>query len=136
LSWGTLQIESLVTINFAEVFMPQFQIITVGIVCAAIFTCWLVFSGSTFNVGLTPFIAAAFLIASSGLVFWVLFTPGGKAFAREYNKVQQKKAAAVFKIISIAEAVIKETNFQMLMNEFVRLSTFTEVVEWDIHAEQ
>ena len=69
-------------------FTLQFQVIAVGIVCAAVFICWLVFGGTTFNIGLTPIIAIVFLIASLGLFFWVFFTPKGKAFARKYNKIQ------------------------------------------------
>lgn len=114
-------------------FIPQFQVIAIGIPCVAIFLCWLVFSQTTFNVGLTPIIAMTFFIASLGLLFWVFFTSRGKAFARKYNKTQQQIASEYSKLKQ--QKVEAENIFQQLMNQFSRLSTFEEVAEWDKRAE-
>lgn len=115
--------------------MPQFQIIIVGIFCAAVFSCWLVFGGSTFNVGVTAVIAIVFLLVALALLFWVFFTPDGKAFASNYNKLQQHKVEAERKITSTAETLLRESNYVQLMLEFKKLSTFADVSEWDKLAE-
>ena len=73
--------------------MPQFQIIVVATACIALLTNWLVFSGTSFSIGMAPILAIGFLASSIGLVFWTFFTPSGKSYALEYNKVQEQKAA-------------------------------------------
>ncbi|MGF1933298.1 MAG: hypothetical protein RM347_002705 [Nostoc sp. ChiQUE02] len=114
--------------------MPQLQIIITGIFCAAIFTCWLVFSSSTFNIGITPVIAILFLLISLGLIFWVFFSPGGKAFARKYNKLQQQISEVESEISLLAQTLLRESNYTKVMLDFQGLYTFSEVSEWENNA--
>ncbi|MFN6484215.1 MULTISPECIES: hypothetical protein [unclassified Nostoc] len=114
--------------------MPQLQILITGILCVAIFTCWLVFSSSTFNIGITPIIAILFLLISLGLVFWVFFSASGKAFAHKYNKLQQQIAEVEGKISLLTQTRLKESNYTKVMLDFQELYTFSEVSEWDKNA--
>jgi hypothetical protein len=70
----------------------QLEIIAVSILLAAIAVNFLVFSGSTFNVGFTAILALLFLFLSGGLIYWVFFTSSGKEIARDYNATQKKIA--------------------------------------------
>lgn len=88
--------------------MPQFQVIAIVIFFAAVLVNWLVFSGTTFNVGFTPILAIAFLLLAIGIIFWVFFTPHGKAFARNYNNVQQQKAIAEREYLKQAQQAFKK----------------------------
>jgi hypothetical protein len=115
--------------------MPQFQFIILGILGSAIFVFCLVFSSSTFQAGITPVIAVIFLLISLGLIFWVFFTTSGKAFAQNYNKLQQKIAEAERKISLLAQTLLSESNYTRLMLAFQNISTFSEVSEWDRNAE-
>jgi hypothetical protein len=63
----------------------------------------------------------------------VFFTSKGKAFARKYNKIQQKITCEYSKLEQQKSAA--ESVFQQLMNQFTRLSTFAQVAEWDERAE-
>jgi hypothetical protein len=88
--------------------MPQFQILVIFSFCMAIFVNWIVFGGTTFNVGLTPIIAVVFLLASVSAVCWVFFTPSGKNAARSYNKQVEQVALAERENLKQAQTEFKE----------------------------
>jgi len=70
--------------------MRQLEILTVLIFLVAFFTNYIVFSSSTFNVGFSPVFAILFLCLCIGAIYWVFFTPSGRAYARKYNAEQKK----------------------------------------------
>jgi phosphate/sulfate permease len=74
----------------------QLEIIAVGILLAAIFANFMVFSDSAFNVGFTAILSILFLCLSVGLIYWLFFTSSGKDLARKYNakltRAAEKKA--------------------------------------------
>ncbi|WP_146131602.1 hypothetical protein [Merismopedia glauca] len=75
-----------------------------------------------------------FLLCLIGLAVWAFITPSGQAFLRKCSKSQQSSKVAVSKLASISEAVIQKSNFQLLMNEFTQLATFSGVADWDERA--
>jgi hypothetical protein len=70
--------------------MRQLEIVTVLVFLVAIIINYMVFSDSTFNVGIAPILTIFFLCLSIGMLYWVFFTSNGKAFARKYNDKQKK----------------------------------------------
>jgi hypothetical protein len=74
------------------------------------------------------------LLCLVGLAFWAFLTPSGQEFLRQYSRSQQASIVANNKLTSIAEGVLQKSNFQLLMNEFNGLSTFSAVVAWDERA--
>jgi hypothetical protein len=75
------------------------------------------------------------LLSIMCLVFWAFLTQSGQEFLRQYSRRQQAAKIAENKLTSTAEEIIQRSKFQLLINEFKRLSTFSSVIDWDKQAE-
>ena len=83
-------------------------------------------------------IVLIFLLGGLSLVIivcWAFLTKGGQEFLRQYSRARQAKRAAQNKLTSMAEGILQKSRFQLLINEFKELSTFTAVIDWDKRAE-
>ncbi|MFM6347925.1 MAG: hypothetical protein ACKPFK_22675 [Dolichospermum sp.] len=69
------------------------------------------------------------------IAFWAFLTQSGQEFLRQYSRTQQAAKVAENKLTSTAEEIIQKSKFQLLINEFKRLSTFSAVIDWDKQAE-
>jgi hypothetical protein len=69
------------------------------------------------------------------LAFWAFLTQSGQEFLRQYSRKQQAATAAEDRLTSMAEEILQKSKFQVLIDEFKRLSTFSAVIGWDEKAE-
>jgi hypothetical protein len=68
------------------------------------------------------------------IIFWAFFTKSGQEFFKKNNREWQEKIEAENKLTSTAEAILQKSKFPSLINEFQKLSTFSDVMKWDIRA--
>ena len=87
-----------------------------------------------FNI-LLKFLFALVLTLIIVCVVWRYLTPNGKKFARTLNSRLQEEKAVESQLFTQCQSLVNSIHFGSLMDKIQRISTFTEVAEWEKEAE-
>lgn len=76
-----------------------------------------------------------FLVPIIAYMIWFYFTPSGRSFARTVDSRVQEAKALETQLSVQCQSLVNSISYGHLMNRIQRISTFTEVAEWDKEAE-